>query len=1344
MRASRYVKTVIGVLIILAILGGIGFGISYIIKNQKPVIYFVTEMGDQIEDLYADQGTVVTLPDPKPVEGYQFDGWYYDQNFNAKASSTISMPGTKTMLYAKWSIKSYTLTFDYNDGVRNPAKLIRTYGTKADVSDYAPYGASLGYDCVWKKIVGNEAITVDLTKEIEFTENMTFKRFEEPRVFPIKFVYLNEEFDEIELEQTSEVRFRTAFDISDVDASRNGYTFEGWQLADSTVVDDFTILDENFPGLASLDEITLIGQYSKNSYKLHFTDEDGNKIRTYDIEYLSIISNEILDEINSNINLAKTHYNLTGWQLNMLDVDFSKFTMPYNDIELSPLYTAKQYSIRFYTILDKEIEIYNEVLTYNDELDGIVPSDLLIQTKIDSDAYKLDKLMINTSLMDLETFYENYTNIEGDLNIRIILNKFKLFVNFYTSQTELYTSVLIQKGVPITLPADPSTGKAPTPKDVGSTAVFGGWVLSLETGEIFDEDYNLDNLTDDIMVYADWYEESKTLWTYEVETGSGNYYLTGFNGEADKIATPSQVNTGTVADPIYKNVYGIGWRANIDNLYKPVTGLANKKLLITNNIYNIGQKAFYNLQGVSVKFAKSTYEDNPLTIGELSFSSSITNSVNQYSITNIKLPARLSSVHEKAFYNAKELAHISVDSGCNKYKDVDGVLYEVNNTKLKLVTYPRMKTGETLTLPANCTSIGNFAFGYINTTNHNHVSQLINVVTPTNSELTTVGNYAFQGNPQLQLFDATTATNLTTIGDYAFASLFSQYNANLEQYGVLITSKLENVGASAFYNTVFIKNIKLDLSSLETVGVAAFKYVAANMSDYDSQLRAFTLGGKVKNISDEAFFNAKVDIEVLQGNKISQIGEDAFRVVKFTNAIFDADIITIENNAFFYSQADKISINVADGASLGSNVFYNIKATEFAIKINTISDNMFTSSETSKVIDKLIIDGVEIIESNGFASIRINQIIMGDNCTITTLPASLFANNTRINNVVLADSITEIGANAFMSCSSLATVSLPAHIQKIGAKAFASCAKLQNVDLGDSLTNIYNMAFANCENITSIVFPETLKSIGTSAFDNCTKLVNIKFPKARISSIESNAFSNVGITNLEVNCERVFPTAFVNCTDLMSATILNIYTLGNEVFKDCTSLKNVLIKFIKDSNNIYSTTASYMLFSGCTSLEYVIFDGEIPTLSKHVSANIYAFHNKTNGEILNFKIYLSSTSDYIAKDANYNLFASNMCTADFDNGMIVFNGKLLRCYGSTTVTLDDTITSIGAYAFTGCCGLTTLNITSTTLISLDVGNGLFNGVDMDNLVIKVPAMLLDGYVNDLKWVAYKDNIQAAS
>lgn len=1302
MRTSRYIKTILGILVILAIVGGIGFGISYIIQNQKPAIYFITEMGDPVEDLYADKGTVVTLPQPNPVDGYQFEGWYYDSNHTNKASNTMSMPNNKTMLYAKWSIKSYTLTFDYNDGITKEAKLVRQYGAIEDVSLYAPYDATLGYNCVWKKIVGNDAITVDLTKKVEFTENMTFRRFEEPKTYPIKFVYLDEEFTEVELEQTTEVEFNSYFNISDIDGSRNGYTFENWKLADDTIVNNSTLLDGEFPGLASLNEIKLIGQYRKNQYKLYFTDEVGNQLKGYDIEYLSGVSTDILDEINSNTSLIKQHYNLTGWQLNTTGVDFNEFIMPYYDVELSPVYTAKQYSVRFYTIFNEEIEIFKDVLTYNESLDGVVPNDALIQQKIDSDAYKLDKLQIDTTVMDLATFYDTYTNIEGDLNIQIILNKFKLFVNYYSNQITLYKSVKIEKGLPVVLPADPPVADAPTPKDVGSNAVFGGWILG--SGAIFDEDYNLDNLTDDIMVYADWYEESKTLWQYKIS--SNNYYITGFTGQAEKIATPSKINIGTVADPVLVDVYGMG-SIGVAGMI-PVSGLTNKSILITNNVRHIAEEAFYNIQGLKVKFSKGTYQDASLTISEYAFASSIMDDASQYSISEIRLPARLTSVDEKAFYNAKDLLSITVDSTCLGFTSIDGVLYEVNGDELTLVVYPRMKTDEEFTLPANCSAIGNYAFYYLNTNNNSYVAKLIKVITPEDSILESVGDYAFQGNPQLQLFDATTATDLTSIGAYAFECLFSENNS-YEQYGVLIPSKLTAIGDAAFKKTVYIKDLKLDLTNLNSIGVSAFEECAHTIG-YNNTVRSISLGGNITKISDNAFLDCKLEITVVSGNKISEIGATAFMNVKFVTAVFD-NLIT----------------------SISTGALHNVKASELTLNIATIPASMLTNA----VINKLYLNNVATIESNGLYAIDVDEIVMLENCTITTIPASCFNENTFLVKITLPNSVTIIDNGAFNGCTSLTTVNLPDSIEKINQNAFNGCNKLNNLDFGDSLKSIGLGAFQYCTSLTELVFPNSLETISGSAFMYCSNIKNITFPKY-IKSIGSYAFQDVAITNVKFHCtETLFGHAFVGCTQLKNVTITANLIQGN-AFADCTNLSSVSI-VLENSATLYAN-----IFANCDNLRYVILDGVVPKLEKHANYNVYAFHDDTHGNLLtNVKIYVANKANYLANSIMDTYYSEMLEQVTISDGMVINSGKLLRAYDATTITLDNTITSIDIDAFGGCSSLTKIQITSNTLIQLDGANDLFATVDLDNLVIEVPSALYDSYIADANWALYKDYIQVA-
>ena len=64
----------------------------------------------------------------------------------------------------------------------------------------------------------------------------------------------------------------------------------------------------------------------------------------------------------------------------------------------------------------------------------------------------------------------------------------------------------------------------------------------------------------------------------------------------------------------------------------------------------------------------------------------------------------------------------------------------------------------------------------------------------------------------------------------------------------------------------------------------------------------------------------------------------------------------------------------------------------------------------------------------------------------------------------------------------------------------------------------------------------SVTSIGNAAFYNCTSLTSITFPGG-MTGIGEDAFSNTGLTSLEVNVPTVGPYAFYGCTSLASMTI---------------------------------------------------------------------------------------------------------------------------------------------------------------------------------------------------------------
>lgn len=132
----------------------------------------------------------------------------------------------------------------------------------------------------------------------------------------------------------------------------------------------------------------------------------------------------------------------------------------------------------------------------------------------------------------------------------------------------------------------------------------------------------------------------------------------------------------------------------------------------------------------------------------------------------------------------------------------------------------------------------------------------------------------------------------------------------------------------------------------------------------------------------------------------------------------------------------------------------------------------------------------------------------GDSFTIDkkvkTIGASAFYSS-KLKSVVFPSSLETVNHHAFGNCENLASVDFSGtSLQKLDDFCFIGCTKLSDVKLPDTLTNIGGGAFANCSSLTEIEFPLGLLEIGQSAFAN-TGLTYAVIPDS-VQSIEYSAF----------------------------------------------------------------------------------------------------------------------------------------------------------------------------------------------------------------------------------------------
>ncbi|HEY8445051.1 MAG TPA: InlB B-repeat-containing protein [Bacilli bacterium] len=101
-------KTLIIILLFLVVfLGGCN-------KNQY-TITFETNGGTEIQEYILDEDEEFTLPDEPIRNGYDFGGWFLDNEFNTPFNPTTKIKNN-IVLYAKWNPHEYEITFESNGG----------------------------------------------------------------------------------------------------------------------------------------------------------------------------------------------------------------------------------------------------------------------------------------------------------------------------------------------------------------------------------------------------------------------------------------------------------------------------------------------------------------------------------------------------------------------------------------------------------------------------------------------------------------------------------------------------------------------------------------------------------------------------------------------------------------------------------------------------------------------------------------------------------------------------------------------------------------------------------------------------------------------------------------------------------------------------------------------------------------------------------------------------------------------------------------------------------------------------------------------------------------------------
>ena len=512
------------------------------------------------------------------------------------------------------------------------------------------------------------------------------------------------------------------------------------------------------------------------------------------------------------------------------------------------------------------------------------------------------------------------------------------------------------------------------------------------------------------------------------------------------------------------------------------------------------------------------------------------------------------------------------------------------------------------------------------------------------------------------------------------------------------------VGPHAFENCVNVESITIE-ADISEIGAYSFSGCTS--------LTSIVIPNSVTSVGMYAFSGCTALIEITIPDSVTSIGEGAFNSCASLYTVTIPDSITsVSMNAFM--GCNNLTEVTMPSQYLSAVPKDNLK-TVVITSGTTIEEYEFAGCSSLESIT--IADGVESIGSYAFSGCA-SLVEIDIPSRVTAISEGLFYECTSLESITIADGVGSIGDYAFSGCTSLSQITIPNSVNSIGDEVFADCQSLTEVIIHASCSSRGYNVFSGCTSLTALTIS------GASFYFNSQILpFGAWFGEhsyAGSAPVEQNIYdSDTGdlvettiyyipssLKNVTVAGGSIDNGAFLNCANISEINITSdLDAIGDNAFQNCTSLTKIIIPegvtrvgdaAFDGCNNIVEITCP----AGCLnavpkdSLQTVIITGG-------TAIEDYALQNSYS--------LLSVTIPDSVTLIGANAFSGCIALTEIiiPSGVeSIGSGAFYGCNLLAKIYIPDSVTQIGAGAFSGCTALTEIIVPSGVE---SIGSGAFSG-----------------------------------